>query len=83
MLLPATTALGTARGDGRLLGVLAGANVIMPNLSPLSQRRKYMLYDNKPIEVRSAEESLEALDADLNTIGYHLKQGRGDYQGRT
>lgn len=82
VLLPATTALGTARGDGRLLGVLAGANVIMPNLSPLSQRRKYMLYDNKPIEERSAAESIAALDADLNTIGYRLRQGRGDYQGR-
>ena len=82
VLLPATTALGTAQGNGRIMGVLAGANVIMPNLSPLSQRKKYMLYDNKPIEERSAEESLEVLDADLGTIGYHLKQGRGDYQGR-
>ena len=82
VLLPATTALGTARGNGRLMGVLHGANVIMPNLSPLSQRRKYMLYDNKPIEERSAEESIAALDADLNTIGYRLRQGRGDYQGR-
>ena len=82
VLLPATTALGTARGNGRLMGVLHGANVIMPNLSPLSQRRKYMLYDNKPIEERSAAESLAALDADLNTIGYRLRQGRGDYQGR-
>ena len=82
VLLPATTALGTARGNGRLMGVLHGANVIMPNLSPLSQRRKYMLYDNKPIEERSAVESIAALDADLNTIGYRLRQGRGDYQGR-
>ena len=82
VLLPATTALGTARGNGRLMGVLHGANVIMPNLSPLSQRRKYMLYDNKPIEERSPEESIAALDADLNTIGYRLRQGRGDYQGR-
>ena len=82
VLLPATTALGTARGNGRLMGVLHGANVIMPNRSPLSQRRKYVLYDNKPIEERSAAESLAALDADLNTIGYRLRQGRGDYQGR-
>ena len=82
VLLPATTALGTARGNGRLMGVLHGANVIMPNLSPLSQRRKYMLYDNKPIEERSPEESIAALDADLNTIGYRLREGRGDYQGR-
>ena len=82
VLLPATTALGTARGDGRLLGVLAGANVIMPNLSPLSQRRKYMLYDNKPIEERSAADSVAALDAGLQTIGYRLRQGRGDYNGR-
>ena len=79
VLLPATTALGTAQGNGRLMGVLSGANVIMPNLSPLSQRRKYMLYDNKPIEERSAAESVAALDADLQTIGYHLRSGRGDH----
>lgn len=83
VLLPATTALGTARSDGRISGVLSGANVIMPNLSPLSQRRKYMLYDNKPIEQRSAAESLAALDADLQRVGYRLQGGRGDYQVRT
>jgi len=82
VLLPATTALGTAQGNGRLMGVLAGANVIMPNLSPLSQRRKYMLYDNKPIEERSAAESVAALDADLRTIGYRLRSGRGDFNRR-
>ena len=44
-LLPATTALGTIAPDGRELGILSGANVVMPNLSPLSVRKKYMLYD--------------------------------------
>ena len=47
VLLPATTALGTAAPNGREQGVLAGANVVMPNLSPLDVRKKYMLYDNK------------------------------------
>ncbi|MCL1788392.1 MAG: [FeFe] hydrogenase H-cluster radical SAM maturase HydE, partial [Defluviitaleaceae bacterium] len=47
LLLPATTALGTIDKKGRELGVLAGANVVMPNLSPLSTRKKYLLYDNK------------------------------------
>ena len=46
-LLPATTALGTIAPDGRELGILSGANVVMPNLSPLSVRKKYMLYDGK------------------------------------
>ena len=47
VLLPSTTALGTIHPKGRELGILAGANVVMPNLSPLDVRAKYMLYDNK------------------------------------
>ena len=47
VLLPATTALGTIEPDGREQGVMAGANVVMPNLSPMEVRKKYMLYDNK------------------------------------
>ncbi|MBQ7596366.1 MAG: [Clostridia bacterium] len=46
ILLPATTALGTIAPDGREKGILAGANVVMPNLSPVSVRKKYELYDN-------------------------------------
>lgn len=80
VLLPATTALGTARGDGRQLGVLAGANVVMPNLSPLSVRRKYMLYDNKAGTDFDARAGLEALGAQMAAIGYRLAPGRGDYE---
>ena len=47
VLLPATTALGTIAPDGREQGILAGANVIMPNLSPPDVRESYALYDNK------------------------------------
>ena len=57
VLLPATTALGTIEGDGRERGILAGCNVVMPNLSPQSVRKKYMLYDNK---LSSGEEAAEA-----------------------
>ena len=47
VLLPATTALGTIAPNGRELGILSGANVIMPNLSPADVRENYTLYDNK------------------------------------
>jgi biotin synthase len=80
VLLPATTALGTVSGDGRKLGVLAGANVIMPNLSPISQRKKYMLYDNKAITGEDAAESLAVLQKHLDEIGYSLVVSRGDYK---
>ena len=80
VLLPATTALGTVSGDGRKLGVLAGANVIMPNLSPISQRKKYMLYDNKAITGEDAAESLAVLQKHLDEIGYSLVVSRGYYK---
>ena len=80
VLLPATTALGTARGDGRQLGVLAGANVVMPNLSPQTVRRKYMLYDNKAGTDFDARAGLEALRAQMGEIGYRLVSARGDYE---
>ncbi|MBR5558651.1 MAG: [Oscillospiraceae bacterium] len=80
VLLPATTALGTLSTDGRKAGVLAGANVIMPNLSPVAQREKYMLYDNKAITGDDAGESLKALQASMAEIGFELEIGRGDYK---
>ena len=46
-LIPSTTALATLSGDGRMRGILAGANVVMPNLSPPDERSKYNLYDGK------------------------------------
>ena len=80
VLLPATTALGTASKDGRLQGVLVGANVIMPNLSPVQDRRKYMLYDHKAITGDDAAESLNILQSHLDQIGYHLAVSRGDFK---
>lgn len=79
LLLPATTALGTARGDGRQLGVLAGANVVMPNLSPMAVRKKYMLYDNKTGTDCDASAGLDALKVQMGAIGYRLVSARGDF----
>lgn len=80
VMLPATTALGTAAGDGREQGILSGANVVMPNLSPLSVRKKYMLYDNKISTGEEAAEGLTLLEKKLNAIGHHIVVGRGDYR---
>lgn len=80
VLLPATTALGTVRGDGRQRGVLSGANVIMPNLSPLAVREKYMLYDHKAGTGVDAREGLDLLARQMAEIGYTLASGRGDYR---
>ena len=79
LLLPATTALGTIENDGRERGIRAGANVIMPNLSPLSERRKYALYDNK---LSSGDESAQAvahLCDSMRRIGYEVVVTRGDH----
>jgi len=81
VLLPSTTALGTVQGDGRQLGVLAGCNVIMPNLSPLSVRRKYLLYDNKVGTGDDAAAGIRKLKEQMQAIGYEVCVGRGDYQG--
>lgn len=79
VLLPSTTALGTAEADGRKLGVLAGCNVVMPNLSPLSVRKKYMLYDNKAGTDMSAKAGIEALRRQMDEIGYEVVVSRGDF----
>lgn len=81
VLLPSTTALGTVQGDGRQLGVLAGCNVIMPNLSPLSVRKKYLLYDNKAGTGDDAAAGIRKLKEQMQAIGYDVCVGRGDYQG--
>ena len=79
VLLPATTALGTADSDGRERGILAGANVIMPNLSPVDVRKKYMLYDNKIATGDEAAESVASLRKSMEDIGYEVVTDRGDY----
>ena len=78
-LLPATTALGTAEADGRKQGVLAGCNVVMPNLSPQAVRKKYMLYDNKAGTDLSAAAGVQLLRAQMAEIGYTVVTGRGDF----
>lgn len=77
-LLPATTALGTIDPDGREKGILAGANVIMPNLSPQSVRQKYMIYDNKLSSGLEAAEYLNQLKETMQSIGYQIIESRGD-----
>ena len=78
VLLPATTALGTIAEDGREKGILAGANVVMPNLSPAQVREKYLLYDNKLCTGDEAAESLNSLKTRMEKIGYHIAVSRGD-----
>lgn len=79
VLLPSTTALGTIDKDGRERGVLAGANVVMPNLSPLDVRQKYSLYDNKIATGTEAAEGLNSLNALMQSIGYEIVFERGDF----
>lgn len=78
VLLPATTALGTVETDGRKQGVLAGCNVVMPNLSPVAVRKKYMLYDEKAGTDMTAAEGIALLTQQMKEIGYEVKVDRGD-----
>ena len=81
VLLPATTALGTISPEGRELGVLAGANVVMPNLSPVGVRRKYLLYDNKICTGDEAAECRFCIQRRMANIGYEIAVSRGDHAG--
>lgn len=78
ILLPATTALGTIEIGGRERGIAAGANVVMPNLSPESERKKYALYDNKLSTGAESAEHLEMLKKSVAAIGYEIDSSRGD-----
>lgn len=78
LLLPATTALGTIHQKGREMGILAGANVVMPNLSPMTVRKKYLLYNNKANTGDEAAESIKSLTNSMKSIGYEVKINRGD-----
>lgn len=80
VLLPATTALGTIHPMGREYGILAGANVVMPNLSPTDVRKKYMLYDNKICTGDEAAECRQCLQKRMHDIGYQLVVDRGDFK---
>ena len=78
-MLPSTTALGTAAGDGRERGILAGANVLMPNLSPKEARARYRLYNNKLSEGAECADNLAALKERIRAIGYDIVVDRGDF----
>lgn len=79
VLLPATTALGTIAKDGRIKGISAGANVVMPNLSPADVRSKYMLYDHKAYIGNEAAEGIKSLKKELESKGYEIEVSRGDH----
>ena len=83
VLLPATTALGTIHPRGRELGIEAGANVVMPNLSPVEVRKDYALYDNKICTGEESAQCRHCLDARMRSIGYHLTVDRGDVKRTT
>lgn len=77
-LIPATTALGTIAPNGRELGLQAGANVIMPNLSPKGVRKKYELYENKICTGEEAAQCRPCLEARVRRAGYQIVCARGD-----
>lgn len=78
LLLPSTTALGSIDPFGREKGILAGANVVMPNLSPPSVRKKYQLYNNKVSDGAESAQSKAALIERMSAIGYEIVTDRGD-----
>lgn len=78
VLLPATTALGTIAPDGREQGLLAGANVVMPNLSPTGVRKKYELYANKICTGEESAQCKNCLNLRVGSVGYKLAVSRGD-----
>ena len=78
ILLPATTALGSIEENGREKGILSGANVVMPNLSPYENRRKYELYNNKLFGSAESAQAILDLKKRMNAIGYEVVVDRGD-----
>ncbi|MDO5456518.1 MAG: [FeFe] hydrogenase H-cluster radical SAM maturase HydE [Eubacteriales bacterium] len=82
VLLPATTALGTIDPLGREKGLAAGANVVMPNLSPVGVRGKYLLYDNKICTGDEAAECIRCMEMRVARAGYRVVESRGDHISR-
>ena len=80
VLLPATTALATINPEGRILGILSGAHVVMPNVSPRDHRKNYSLYNNKVSENEESVEGLVLLQKQLDKINCKIDYSRGDYQ---
>ena len=83
VLLPATTALGTIDPRGREKGILSGANVVMPNLSPVDVRKKYLLYDNKICTGDESAQCVNCMAMRMEAIGYRLVSARGDIKKDT
>ncbi len=79
VLLPATTALATIRPDGRQLGILHGANVVMPNLTPEAEKGRYEIYRNKKCTGAENAAALDELNRTVSAIGYHIDKGIGNY----
>lgn len=78
ILLPATTALGSIEEGGREKGILCGANVVMPNLSPMDSRKKYELYNNKLYSSAESAQAKAELEERIKNIGYEVVCHRGD-----
>lgn len=78
ILLPSTTALGTILPDGREKGILSGANVVMPNLSPEAVRSKYTLYNNKISTGAESARQKNGLAGKMEKIGYRIVTAKGD-----
>lgn len=79
VLLPATTALGSLDSTGREKGIKAGANVVMPNLSPTEAKEKYMLYDGKICTGDEAAECRKCIEGRINKAGFNIDMSRGDH----
>lgn len=79
-LIPATTSLATLEPEGRVKGILAGANVVMPNLSPAEKRGEYALYEGKAAFGAESAEGLGKLKQELAALGYDVVVSRGDYK---
>ena len=77
-LIPSTTALGTIHPQGRILGLKAGANVIMPNLSPDDVREQYAIYDNKLHSGFESAQGKTLLEQQVSEAGYRIVTDIGD-----
>lgn len=78
--IPSTTALASLSPDGRNKGLAAGANVVMPNITPMDYRKDYSIYDNKAAYGSEAAEGLALLSAEVAEIGLELTTEKGDYK---
>ena len=71
---------GTLSENGREKGILSGANVVMPNLTPATLRSKYSIYNNKASTGCESAEEIEKLEKELSSIGYHINYSKGDHK---